>query len=280
MTPPRTTQQLAEEIGVSERSLQRRKQIAKIEPEVQEAIARTEVANSTTQLLELARLKPEAQRQAVGIMQKTGKWDAKSAITEINRSVRIQKINEIAKGNRSLEEVASDPDRAVLYPVIYADPPWKYEDVQSESRAIEYPTMALDDICALPVSDLATPDAVLFLWTTSPKIAESMEVITAWGFVHRTCAVWTKDKIGMGYYFRQQHELLLVCTRGSIPVPPVEARVSSVIHAPRTGHSEKPAIFAEIIEKMYPELPKLELFCRSPRPGWSVWGNQAGGVAA
>ena len=102
-----------------------------------------------------------------------------------------------------------------------------------------------------------------------------MRVVEAWGFTYRTCAVWSKPQIGMGYYFRQQHELLLVATRGDMPAPPPAARVGSVVTADRGRHSAKPAEFAEIIERMYPALPKVELFCRSPRDGWAVWGNQS-----
>ena len=82
--------------------------------------------------------------------------------------------------------------------MIYADPPWRYEHVKTESRAIEnqYPTMDLDAICALPVRDIATDDSVLFLWATSPKLAEAMRVIDAWGFTYRTCMAWVKEKIG------------------------------------------------------------------------------------
>lgn len=190
--------------------------------------------------------------------------------TEQRREERLEKIVEISQGNVELKTDAR-------YPVLYADPPWRYEHAESESRAIEnqYPTMLLDDICALPVSDLATPDAILFLWATSPKLAESMRVIEAWGFTYRTCAVWDKQKIGMGYYFRQQHELLLVATRGSIPAPPPDARPSSVFSESRGEHSAKPAQFAEWIEAMYPTLPRMELFCRSPREGWATWGNQS-----
>ena len=91
---------------------------------------------------------------------------------------------------------AGAPDLTTLQPVpvLYADPPWRYEASPTASRAIEnhYDTMTLDDICALPVSAAATPDAVLFLWAPSPKLAEAQQVITAWGFTHRTSAVWVK----------------------------------------------------------------------------------------
>jgi len=194
----------------------------------------------------------------------------RQAITTAHREDRLKKIAEISQGNVEL-------DITVHYPVLYADPPWRYEHSESESRAIEnqYPTMTLDEICALPVDDLATPDAILFLWATSPKLAESMQVIESWGFTYRTCAVWDKQKIGMGYYFRQQHELLLVATRGSIPTPIPEHRPASVFSEARGDHSAKPVQFAAWIEAMYPTLLRIELFCRSPRDGWATWGNQS-----
>ena len=184
------------------------------------------------------------------------------------RSERIERIAEISQGNA---ELSTD----TLYPVIYADPPWRYEHVKTESRAIEnqYPTMTLDDICALDIP--AHDDAILFLWGTSPKLEEAMRVIREWGFTYRTCAVWDKQKIGMGYYFRQQHELLLVATRGNLPAPQPANRPSSVFSFLRGEHSAKPFEVAEMIEQMYPELPKLEMFCRAPRNGWDAWGNQS-----
>ena len=193
--------------------------------------------------------------------------------TAERRQERIERINEISQGNSELGDELDGQ-----YTIIYADPPWRYEHVKTENRAIEnhYPTMDLDEICALPVSDIATPDSVLFLWTTSPKLAESMQVIDAWGYTYRTCMVWDKDRIGMGYYARQQHELLLIATRGSVPVPEPENRPPSVIRLRRDdGHSAKPAEFYAMIERMYPELRKLEMFARTRRDGWAAWGNQA-----
>jgi N6-adenosine-specific RNA methylase IME4 len=90
--------------------------------------------------------------------------------------------------------------------------------------------------------------------------------------------VWAKDKIGMGYYVRNQDEHLLICKRGEIPHPPEAARCSSLIEAPRLEHSAKPKVFYEIIDAMYPGLRKIELFSRSPQNGWESWGNQAGGA--
>ena len=171
------------------------------------------------------------------------------------------------------------PDLTTLQPVpvLYADPPWRYEASPTASRAIEnhYDTMTLADICALPVSAAATDDAVLFLWAPSPKLAEAQQVITAWGFTHRTSAVWVKDKIGMGFFYRQRHEFLLVATRGTLPAPEPATRPDSVLTAPRLRHSQKPTAVYEHIEAMYPEYAKRELFARgAPRAGWFGWGHE------
>lgn len=166
-----------------------------------------------------------------------------------------------------------------VYPIIYADPPWRYENppMGDTGRSIEnhYPTMQLQEICDLPVRDITAEDAVLFMWATAPKLYECMEVIDAWGFDYRTCMTWIKDKIGMGYYARNRHELLLIAKRGNLPVPEPSNRPDSVVEAPRLAHSAKPDLFYDIIEIMYPDAPKVELFARNRREGWFSWGNQA-----
>jgi N6-adenosine-specific RNA methylase IME4/ParB-like chromosome segregation protein Spo0J len=191
--------------------------------------------------------------------------------SDVRQTERIKKIEQISRGNKAFPA-------GRLYPVIYADPPWRYENppMGYSTRSIEnhYPTMTFEEICALPLSEIAHGDSILYLWATAPALAECMDVIKAWGFQYRTCFVWVKDKIGMGWHARNQHELLLVAKRGNIPPPPAESRVGSVIHAPRAEHSAKPAKFYELIERMYPDLAKIELFCRSPRKGWAAWGNQ------
>jgi N6-adenosine-specific RNA methylase IME4 len=116
---------------------------------------------------------------------------------------------------------------------------------------------------------------MLYVWATAPKLAECMQVIEAWGFEYRTCLVWDKEVIGMGFYARNQHELLLVCKRGNIPAPFPGTQPSSVYRERRTEHSTKPVFYYEMIEQAYPGLPKIELFSRSPRRGWTAWGNEA-----
>ena len=160
------------------------------------------------------------------------------------------------------------------YDIIYADPPWFYKGGTTPNRIIEnqYPTMETKDICKMKIP--TSKNAVLFLWCVSPKIEDGLEVIKSWGFKYKTNMVWIKDKIGMGYYARGQHELLLIATKGSPGVPEPKNRPSSVINAPRTQHSKKPEIIYNLIEQMYPNRKYLELFARSIRDNWKSWGNE------
>jgi N6-adenosine-specific RNA methylase IME4/ParB-like chromosome segregation protein Spo0J len=162
------------------------------------------------------------------------------------------------------------------YGVIYADPPWKFEvfsaNGMDRSADNHYPTMSLDDIKDLKVP--ATADAVCFLWATVPILPEALKVLEAWGFTYKSHAVWVKDRAGTGYWFRNTHELLLVGTKGNIPAPAMGTQRPSAIEGSVAKHSAKPAVFADMIEELFPNLPKVELFCRSPRKGWDAHGNE------
>ncbi len=199
---------------------------------------------------------------------RTGERTIPDVKRELKRSQRVSEIvtttqEELPTGKR--------------YPILYADPPWRYEFAESTSREIEkeYPTMTLEDIQDLEVHDLAADNSMLFLWATSPKLTEALSVLEAWGFTYRTCMIWDKQKLGMGYYARQVHELLLIGMRGSVPVPEPANRPRSILSIPSTKHSEKPAEFREVIEAMYPEYDRIELFAREPATGWARWGNQS-----
>lgn len=158
-----------------------------------------------------------------------------------------------------------------VYNVIYADPPWAYSYKLRGAPDDHYPTMKTEEICKLEVPK--ADDAVLFLWATNPKIEDALEVIKAWGFDYKTNRAWIKDKIGTGYYFRGQHELLLLATRGSMGPPPMAVRMPSVFHAPRREHSQKPDEIYDMIETMYPGHNYIELFARNEkREGWEMWG--------
>jgi N6-adenosine-specific RNA methylase IME4 len=162
-----------------------------------------------------------------------------------------------------------------LYPVICADPPWRYttrsQNGMDRSADNHYPTMTIEDIAALPIP--ATPVGFMAMWATVPLLPEALTVMAAWKYTYRSQCLWVKDRIGTGFWFRNQHEILLIGTRGDIPAP--SQPWPSVITAPRGAHSEKPAIFYEMIEAYFPNLPRLEMFARGPRAGWSVWGNES-----
>lgn len=208
---------------------------------------------------------PELAKQIIA-----GEMTIPEAKRVINRAERIEKLVEITENNKPLEGIG-------IFPVIYADPPWQYEHPISDSRRIEnqYPTMTIEDICNLPVKDITTDDAIIYLWATTPMLKKGFQVLDAWGFEYRTCMVWVKPSIGPGQWVRNRHELLLIGVKGNIPTPKGEDKPDSVIEAPRQEHSKKPEIVYDIIEKMYPELEKVELFCRQPRQGWKAWGNQS-----
>lgn len=261
-------------LNVSERTVKTAKQVQERgAPELQRAVERGEVSVSAA--ADVATKPQEEQREIVARGEKEILQAAKTIRAEravASREARLDNLAEISKGNMAL-------DISRRYPIIYADPPWQYENppMGGTNRSIEnhYPTMTLEEICAMPVGDLATDDAMLYLWATAPKLAECMTVITAWGFEYRTNIVWDKESIGMGYHARNQHEILLIAKRGNIPPPQAGTQPSSVHREKRTEHSAKPDFYYEMIEGAYPQLPKMELFCRSPRAGWSVWGNQA-----
>jgi N6-adenosine-specific RNA methylase IME4 len=163
--------------------------------------------------------------------------------------------------------------------VVYADPPWRFEPYSRDTgmdRAADnhYPTMLLDDIAALEVP--AADDCVLFLWATAPMLPEALRVMAAWGFTYKSHIIWAKDRIGTGYWTRNKHELLLIGTKGSIPAPEMGTQPESLILAAVGAHSAKPELFAELIERQFPNLPKIEMFARTARPGWHGWGAEAG----
>ncbi len=249
------------------RTIQHEVQIAeKIDPEVKDAIRKTDIADSKTDLLELARLSPEKQKAVVARIS-SGEADTfKAALANENRQERTDKVATIAAGNTPIDGVKPCP-------IVYADPPWEYGNTSSAGAvADEYPTMPLADICALKVP--ATKDAVLFIWATSPLLPEAMEVIRSWDFTYKGSMVWDKG-MGTGNWVLNCHELLLIATRGDMPPPQPANRPKSVVSEARGKHSAKPETFAQLIERMYPGVPKVEMFARKARPGWTVWGNQA-----
>jgi N6-adenosine-specific RNA methylase IME4 len=160
------------------------------------------------------------------------------------------------------------------FELLYVDPPWRMGSPDSaDAPEQHYPTLPLDEIKAIEIP--AAENAVLFLWAVNSLLPEALETMGAWGFTFKTNLSWVKGSIGLGNWFRNQHELLLFGCRGTVSPPEPSDRVSSVIQAPAGRHSAKPHLVYELIERCFPHMSKVELFARgTPRPGWTAWGNE------
>jgi len=188
-------------------------------------------------------------------LMRTDKVSAEKAVREIKRRERYARIGE------------APPLPPGTFQVVYADPPWE----EGSGAKQHYPTMSTAEIAALQIP--SADDAALFIWEVTGLRAETTTVIDAWGFTFKSELVWVKSSIGPGNYVRNRHEKLLIAIKGNYPVP--LHCFDSVIEAPRSRHSAKPACFYELIERMYPGATRLELFARGKkRPGWTAWGNE------
>lgn len=170
------------------------------------------------------------------------------------------------------------------YNIVYADCPWQYKvwSKKGQGRSAEnhYPTMGIEDICALPVSSIAAPDCALFMWVTFPTLPDAFKVLQAWGFTYKTVAfVWVKRNRkspgwfwGLGHWTRANAEMCLLATKGK--PKRVSAKVHQIIDTPVEEHSKKPDETRRRIVELVGDLPRIELFARQTTPGWDVWGNE------
>lgn len=166
---------------------------------------------------------------------------------------------------------------------IMADPPWRFavrsEKGDGKSAQAHYKTMPLDEINAMPVLDLAAPNCTLWLWCTAPMLPQQMTTVAAWGFTYCTEGVWVKmtkhGKVafGTGYGLRGAHEPFIIAKRGE---PTLTRSTRSVIHGLAREHSQKPEEAYREAERLMPRANRLELFSRTNRPGWQVWGDEVG----
>ena len=170
---------------------------------------------------------------------------------------------------KQARELEADPPELPTGPfqVIVADPPWQYES----GASLPYPTMAIEDIKAMPVRDIADENATLWLWTTNAHLPVAFEVVAAWGFEYKTILTWVKDRMGTGEWLRGQTEHCLLGARGK-PVF-LHGNHTTALEAARREHSRKPEEFYSLVKATCPG-SKLELFAREQRSGWVGFGNQ------
>lgn len=169
------------------------------------------------------------------------------------------------------------------FDLIMADPPWAYENWSAagehKNASAKYACQPLDWIKALPVLDLAAENALLWLWGTNPLLPEAIATLGSWGFTFKTAGTWVKTTsggklaFGTGYILRSANEPFLIGTRGS---PKTARNVRSAIMGLAREHSRKPEEAYQAAEQLMPQARRLELFSRTDRPGWSVWGDEAG----
>jgi N6-adenosine-specific RNA methylase IME4 len=174
----------------------------------------------------------------------------------------------------------------------YVDPPWHFHvwsgrgELKSASR--KYQTMRLPEIMALPVAELAAPNAVMFLWIIQPLLPRALDVLAAWGFDYKTVGFywvkikggqdrlfyWGEDvKMGLGYHTRAGAEQCWIAVKGN-GYDREKMGVEQVCFGPIREHSRKPGEIRDRIAELVGDVPKIELFARTRRPGWEAWGNE------
>jgi N6-adenosine-specific RNA methylase IME4 len=165
------------------------------------------------------------------------------------------------------------------YRTIVADPPWNLEwnanvgNGRSGRKGLPYPTMTLEEICALPVADMADRDAHLYIWTTATFIWDTPRVALSWGFRPTYLLTWAKPGLGVGGRFRHSTEYVLFCERGA-QLPITRRNVGTWFGWSKGEHSAKPEAFLDLVQSVSPG-PYLEMFARRNRLGWDTWGNEA-----
>mgnify|MGYP001603500783 CR=1 FL=1 len=220
-----------------------------------------------------------AERTARKFMEFSEEADIKGIIPK-----RIYEIKELKSAESAVLETPELPEGK--YQVIYMDLPWKY-DVDLSTGATRspennYPVMDLEEIKEFgkKVKDLAANNCVLFMWITAPKLNWMNEVLEACGFEYKTNLIWDKIKPNLGHYSSVRHEILIIAGRGKC-APICDGKTIQSIDSVQSiekssRHSEKPDKFKDIIDMLYPDYKKIELFARKKedRKNWSFWGNE------
>jgi N6-adenosine-specific RNA methylase IME4 len=174
----------------------------------------------------------------------------------------------------TVEGIATDLDglSGQRFGTIYADPPWDYDNQSTRAATSNhYESMTIEQLCELPIPELSADKCHLHLWTTNAFLFECPRIFEAWGFEFKSTFVWVKPQLGIGNYWRNSHEIMLLAIKGGQTARSRSER--SWIECGRGIHSSKPEQVRRLIERLSPG-PYLELFGRAPRTNWTVFGNQ------
>jgi len=205
--------------------------------------------------------------------------DGELSLPQAKRKLKERERDAVRDANRALVEATLPLDTIVstTYQTIVLDPPWDWGDegdIDQFGRARPtYQTMPFEEVKALPIRELATDNAHIYLWITNRSLPKGFILLDAWGFRYITMLTWCKPHFGMGNYFRGSTEQILFGVRGSLEL--LRHDVGTWFAAPRSGqHSTKPDAFYELVERCSPG-PWLDVFSRQDRPGWARWGAEA-----
>ena len=184
--------------------------------------------------------------------------------------------------NRKSNTTSRSNVKAPKYSVIYCDPPWHYKargmfnkGINHSSASKIYKTIKTDKLKTFPMKDIMARNSLLFMWVTSPLLADGIELIKAWGLKFATVGfVWNKVRKTPGSYTVSQCELVLIAKNGKIPVNRGARNIRQYLEETRTDHSRKPSEIRDRIKKMFPRHKKVELFARQRCQGWDAWGNE------
>lgn len=253
----------AKVLNVSKRAVQRATVVQRLgAPELQRAVEQGRVAVSTAATVAL--LSPSEQAEVVA----RGEREVTSAAKQINARRRHERREQDGRRNAEISRKAGPLPTNHKYPVVYVDPTTNFGNRLSESH---YPTESIDFWATRPVGHLALDDCVLFVWTTVAQLAATIEkLLPAWGFTYQSCLCWDKAVGGTGYWARDQHQLLLIATRGAPPLPEPADVPASIYREAKTEHSSKPSYYRELIERMTRNVPRIEVFARGVSEGWAT----------
>ncbi|MCL2306288.1 MAG: MT-A70 family methyltransferase [Planctomycetaceae bacterium] len=265
--PVRTTQDIASEVGMSKRTLQENKQLARdLAPEAKEAVRKA--GASKTDALKLARKDREEQEVIAKKL-----LDGKAAtVTEAIREVERDKVID------NLESIATQKGKAAkgLYDVIVIDPPWPMQkierDAHPEQVGFDYPTMSEEELAEYPIP--AANDCHLWLWTTQKFLPMSLRLLDAWGFKYVCEFVWHKNGGFQPFGLPQYNcEFAIYARKGSPKFTDTKA-FFTCFEAKRGKHSEKPEEFYKVIRRVTAGR-RIDIFNRRKIEGFDGCGNEA-----